>query len=223
VNPGFGLWAVIALRFERVTNMEPVTNDAIAMDAPNRNALGQSASVAFIITHTIKAGEEKRYEDWLAAILDAVSRSSGYFGREIFRPGHGSRKYTTIVRFNSHEHLNAWAESDVRRSYVESVSDLLERGDQHEIRTGIDFWFTPGGIKPPKPWKQFLLTLSAVYPLTLILPRILGPLFNLVPPPLNDQLVKGFAVAASLTALLTFVIMPRYTWLVKRWLYEESE
>src|SRR5438046_10597293 len=54
VNPGFGLWAVIALRFERVTNMEPVTNDAIAMDAPNRNALGPSASVVFILTHNIK-------------------------------------------------------------------------------------------------------------------------------------------------------------------------
>jgi antibiotic biosynthesis monooxygenase (ABM) superfamily enzyme len=103
------------------------------------------------------------------------------------------------------------------------VCDLLEEGDRHEIRTGIDFWFTPEGIKPPKRWKQFLLTLTAVYPLTLILPLLLGPLFSLVPPPLNDQLVKGFAVAASLTALLTFVIMPRYTRLVRHWLYEESE
>jgi antibiotic biosynthesis monooxygenase (ABM) superfamily enzyme len=192
------------------------------MNTLPRNAAGESASVAFIITHTIKAGEEKRYEDWLLDILNAVSRSSGYLGREIFRPAHGSRKYTTIIRFNSHEHLNAWAESDVRRSYVSSVSDLLERGDQHEIRTGIDFWFTPEGIRPPKRWKQFLLTLSAVYPLTLILPLLFGPLFSLVPPPLNDQFVKGFAVAASLTALLTFVIMPHYTRLVKRWLYEEK-
>ena len=206
-----------------MTDMETRTSASIESDAPNRNAVGRSASVAFIITHTIKAGGEKRYEDWLADILDAVSRSSGYLGREIFRPAHGSRKYTTIIRFNSHEHLNAWAESDVRRSYVSRVSDLLERGDQHEIRTGIDFWFTPGGMKPPKPWKQFLLTLSAVYPLTLILPWLFAPLFSLVPPPLNDPLVKGFAVAASLTALLTFVIMPRYTRLVKRWLYDEPE
>jgi antibiotic biosynthesis monooxygenase (ABM) superfamily enzyme len=193
------------------------------MNAPNRNAVGDSASVAFIITHTIKRGEEKQYEDWLVDILRAVSSFPGYLGREIFRPAYGSRKYTTIVRFNSHEHLNDWAESDSRRSYVSRVNDLLEEGDQHEIRTGIDFWFTPGGIKPPKPWKQFLLTLSAVYPLALILPAVLGPLFSLVPPPLNDHLVKSFAAAASLVALLTFVIMPRYTRLVKRWLYEESE
>ncbi|HWH77805.1 MAG TPA: antibiotic biosynthesis monooxygenase, partial [Candidatus Binatus sp.] len=182
----------------------------------------ENASVAFIITHVIKAGEEQRYEDWLSDILRAVSKSSGYLGREIFRPAHGSRKYTTIVRFDSHEHLNGWAGSAARRSYVDSVSDLLEEGDQHEIRTGIDFWFTPEGIKPPKRWKQFLLTLSAVYPLTLVLPLVLGPLFSRIPPPLNDQLIKGFTAAASLTALLTFVIMPHYTRLVKRWLYEES-
>ena len=206
-----------------VMNMEPLTNDALAMNAPTRNAIGESPSVAFIITHVIKAGEEQRYEDWLADILRAVSSSAGYLGREIFRPAHGSRKYTTIVRFDSHEHLNAWAESGVRRSYVDSVCDLLEEGDQHEIRTGIDFWFTPEGIKPPKRWKQFLLTLSAVYPLTLILPLVLGPLFSLIPPPLNHQFVRAFAAAAALIALLTFVIMPRYTRLVRRWLYEESE
>jgi antibiotic biosynthesis monooxygenase (ABM) superfamily enzyme len=204
-----------------VTNMEPRTDDAIAMNAPNRNAIGESAAVAFIITHVIKAGEEQRYEDWLADILRAVSSYAGYLGREIFRPAHGSRKYTTIVRFDSHEHLNDWAESTIRQSYIKRVSDLLEEGDQHEIRTGIDFWFTPGGIKPPKRWKQFLLTLSAVYPLALILPVVLGPLFSLIPPPLNDHPVKSFAAAASLVALLTFVIMPLYTRLVKRWLYEE--
>jgi len=188
-----------------------------------KETVGQSASVAFIITHIIKAGNEIRYEAWLTAILDAVSRSSGYLGREIFRPAHGSTKYTTIVRFDTHGNLDAWAQSHMRRSYVDKVSDLLEEGDKHEIRTGIDFWFTPEGVKPPKRWKQFLLTLSAVYPLTLILPAVLGPVFIGLPSPLDDQLVKGFAIAASLTALLTFVIMPHYTRLVKRWLYEESK
>ncbi len=204
-----------------VTNMDPLTNDAIALNGPDRNTVGENATVAFIITHVIKAGEAQRYEVWLGDILRAVSSSPGYLGREIFRPAHGGNKYTTIVRFDSHGHLNAWAESSVRRTFINSVRDLLEEGDQHEIRTGIDFWFTPEGVKPPKRWKQFLLTLSAVYPLTLILPLVLGPLFSRLPPPLNDQLVKGFTIAASLTALLTFVIMPHYTRLVKRWLYEE--
>lgn len=192
------------------------------MNSPGSVAFDQNKSVALIITHTIKAGEEKRYEAWLTDILSAVSSFPGYLGREIFRPAHGTRTYTTIVRFDSYDHLTAWVESDARKSFVSRVSDLLEKGDVHEIRTGIDFWFTPAGVRPPKPWKQFLLTLTAVYPLSLIIPRLFSPLFRDAPI-LSQPLIKGLLIAATLTALLTFVIMPRYTRLVKRWLYDETE
>ena len=191
------------------------------MSASGSTAVGQDRSVTFIITHTVKEGAAQRYEDWLADILGLVSTFPGYLGREIFLPANGMRKYTTILRFDTLEHLNAWAESDERSSYINRVRDLLEKGDVHEVRTGIDFWFTPEGVKPPKSWKQFSLTLSAVYPLSLIIPLLLGPLFN-VAPSLNHLFIKALLISATLTALLTFAIMPRYTRLVKRWLYEEA-
>jgi antibiotic biosynthesis monooxygenase (ABM) superfamily enzyme len=193
------------------------------MSAPGRvSADEQYKSVAFVITHTIKTGEEKRYEDWTKEILNASSSYPGYLGREVFRPAAGSRKYTTIVRFDRDEHLRAWIDSDTRRELIGRVSDLLEEGDQNEIRTGVDFWFTPEGTRSPKAWKQFLLTTSAVYPLSLIIPRLLAPLFRVVPP-LGHQLVANLLVAIILTGLLTFVIMPRYTRLFRRWLYKGTE
>ena len=193
-----------------------------AMKTAGSISLDQNKSVALIITHTIKAGEEKRYEGWLTEILSAVSSCPGYLGREIFRPTQGTRTYTSIVRFDTSNNLNAWVESETRNSFVSRVSDLLEKGDVHEIRTGIDFWFTPEGVKPPEPWKQFLLTLSAVYPLSLIIPRLFSPLFS-VAPLLGQPYIRGLLIAAALTALLTFVIMPRYTRLVKKWLYTDRE
>lgn len=191
------------------------------MNIPNGLDVDLNKSVALIITHTIRAGEEKRYEVWLTDILGAVSNSPGYLGREIFRPAQGMRTYTSILRFDCSDNLNAWVESEVRSAYVNQVTDLLEKGDRHEIRTGIDFWFTPEGLRPPKPWKQFILTLSAVYPLSLVLSRLIRALFPLAPA-LANPLISGLLVAASLTALLTFVIMPRYTRLMKWWLYDET-
>ena len=187
----------------------------------NTNA-DQVGSVALIITHTIMPGEERRYEAWLADILNASKVFPGYLGREIFRPPHGGRKYTSIVRFDSRDSLNKWAESETRQSLVLKVNDLLETGDQVEIRSGVDFWFTPEGVKPAKHWKQFVLTLSAVYPLSLIIPLVLRQLVYLAPP-LDNKFVMALLMAATLTATLTFVIMPRYTRLVKRWLYERNE
>ncbi len=69
---------------------------------------------------------------------------------------------------------------------------------------------------------MFLLTLSAVYPLSLIIPRLFSPLFT-VAPLAGQPYIRGLLIAATLTALLTFVVMPRYTRLVKRWLYDERE
>ena len=192
------------------------------MSAPGNVAVDQGRSSAFVVTHTVKPGAEQRYEEWTREILDAVSRYPGYMGREVFLPIAGNRKYTIIVRFDNEENLKGWTESDERKSFISRAGDLLEKGDQNEVRTGIDFWFTPEGTRPPKAWKQFLLTASAVYPLSLILPRLLAPLYR-VAPPLGHPLISALLMATLLTGLLTFVIMPRYTRMVRRWLYKESE
>lgn len=183
----------------------------------------QPETVALIITHKISAGEEERYEAWLAEIFEASSRFPGYLNRDIFRPRDGDGKYTSVVRFDSLDSLNSWAESQTRESFVSKVQDLLEQGDQVEIRSGIDFWFTPEGVKPPKLWKQFVLTVSAVYPLSLIIPFvILIPLGKLVQV-LGNVFISSMLMAVILTGMLTFVIMPPYTRLMKRWLYDEEE
>ena len=185
-------------------------------------AADRSEPSAFIVTHIIKAGAERRYEDWTREILRVVSGFPGYLGREVVLPAQGDRKYTVIVRFDSSDHLEAWVESEARKEFISRAGDLMEKGDQYEIRTGIDFWFTPKGVRPPKPWKQFILTTTAVYPLSLIIPRLLAPLFRIAPP-LGNELAAGLLVAAILTALLTFVVMPHYTRLAQKWLYEEAE
>jgi hypothetical protein len=192
------------------------------MSAPGTVTIDQSRSTAFVITHTVKVGAEQRYEEWTREILSAVSRYPGYLGREVFRPAQGNRKYTIIVRFDNEEHLKGWTESEARREFISQAGDMLEKGDQNEVRTGIDFWFTPEGTRPPKAWKQFLLTASAVYPLSLILPRLLAPLYRAAPA-FGHPLISALVMAALLTGLLTFVIMPRYTRLVRRWLYENAK
>ena len=155
-------------------------------------------------------------------MLSAVSRAPGYLGREVFRPAPGRRTYTSILRFDTDDHLHAWAASEARYALISRVSDLLTTGDVHEIRTGIDFWFTPESATPPKAWKQFLLVLSAIYPLSLLIPALFTPLFRVMPS-LTHPLIRGLCIAAVVVGLMTFVVMPRYTRLVQRWLYEDTE
>lgn len=39
----------------------------------------------------------------------------------------------------------------------------------------------------------------------------------------QNHYIRGLCVAIALTGSLTFVVMPRYTRLMRRWLYEDVE
>lgn len=69
-----------------------------------------------------------------------------------------------------------------------------------------------------RPFKQFLVTLSAIFPLTVIVPWALHPLFELTPA-LELMLVQKLAVACVIVFLMVYVIMPRYTRRVAGWLF----
>jgi antibiotic biosynthesis monooxygenase (ABM) superfamily enzyme len=88
---------------------------------------------------------------------------------------------------------------------------------------GLEFWFTPPASAhgPAKAYKQFLLTLSAIYPLSMIVPWALQPVFRALPIP--GQSVSGkLLIAAAIVGLMTYVIMPRYTRLAAKWLFDRD-
>jgi hypothetical protein len=75
----------------------------------------------------------------------------------------------------------------------------------------------PQPIKKSKRWKQFLLTASAVYPLTLLIPEVLRIISNVIPA-LRETLIRGILSATLLVASLLFVIIPLLDRVFKSWL-----
>jgi antibiotic biosynthesis monooxygenase (ABM) superfamily enzyme len=89
-----------------------------------------------------------------------------------------------------------------------------------DIKTDLEFWFTPPtpAQKHPPRYKQFLLTLSVVFPLTVLVPWALRPLCQ-VAPALGLPVVSNVVIAAIIVGLATYVIMPHDTRWVASWLY----
>jgi hypothetical protein len=75
----------------------------------------------------------------------------------------------------------------------------------------------PQPVKKSKHWKQFLLTVSAVYPLTLLIPEVLRILSHVISP-LREAVIRGILAAALLVASLIFVINPLFNRVFKSWL-----
>ncbi|MFN3988109.1 MAG: antibiotic biosynthesis monooxygenase [Rhodocyclaceae bacterium] len=175
-------------------------------------------TVTGIIVHQPRRDARDEYEGWLLAIREACRRFPGYLCTDVVRPVSGQDTYTVIIRFVGVEALRAWIESDVRREFLQRIEHALERGDRYVIQTGLDFWFAPPAVKPPVRWKQFLLTLSAIFPLTVIVPWALSPLLGSWQG-LAAMLGGKLLVASCIVSLMVYVIMPHYTRMVARWLY----
>lgn len=182
----------------------------------------QGATV--VITHRVRDGQQAAYEEWLSEIGPLCRAAPGNIDWQIVRPIPGlTATNTVIVRFDTAGHLEGWMQSEERRRLIEKVRPLLTTGDDFYVSSGLDFWFTPEGAKAQAPvrWKQFLATWSAIYPLVLGVPLLVLPLMRRLGAPPHHSL-DTLAVTAAVVALMTYVVMPRYTKVLRRWLYQRG-
>lgn len=182
-------------------------------------AIDDSATV--VISHLIKPGREADYEAWLAEITPAAKTWPGHLGAQIIRPVPGATaKYTVIIRFDRRDHLLPWMGSPQRKALIEKAQDVFADADRFDVLDGLDFWFTPDAAraKIPTRWKQFLVTWSAIFPLSTGAALLLAPLLRLLG--ISAQpLVANLAGTGLVVALMVYVVMPRYTRLVHAWLF----
>lgn len=192
--------------------------------AANSPAGSSSESVSLVVRHRVRAGAHAAYDAWLAETMRAASAYPGHQGVHVVRPSGGGADYLIVVRFATCEQLNGWYRSAERARLIAAVQPHLETGEQVSVGSGIDFLFPPeaeaGGGPPMKPpaWKQWLITTSVIWPLTMVVPWAFGPVFTAAPV-LGVYGVSHGILAAVIVALVVWVVMPPYTRLLHPWLF----
>ncbi len=182
---------------------------------------GSTDGATVVITHRVRPDKHVEYEHWLQEIAPLCRASVGYLDWHIVRPIPGvTQTYTVIIRFDTAEHLKDWMQSGERNRLIEKVQSLFVGADDFYISSGLDFWFTPAGAKAKLPvrWKQYLLTWSAIYPLALVVPFAVAPVLRFVGVPASLP-ITTLLVTAVVVFLMVYVVMPRYTRLMQRWLF----
>jgi hypothetical protein len=182
---------------------------------------GDPGGATVVITHRVRQGKHADYERWLDEISPLCKTSPGHLDWQIVRPVPGlTETYTIIIRFDTRVHLQEWMESPTRARLIEKVQPLFVTGDDFFISSGLDFWFTPEGAKAKVPvrWKQFVVTWSAIYPLVLGVPLVIKPLLRILHVPDNHYLTT-LAVTGTVVFLMVYLVMPRYTKFIQRWLF----
>ena len=174
--------------------------------------------VTATVTRRVKPGHEAAYEEFLAGISEAATAFPGYLGEEVFRPADGTGgEYRIVYRFDSPAHLRDWLDSPERAAWLQRAEPHAAGPMRSQFLTGLEGWFTlaalPGAPAPP-PYKMAILTWVTIFPLITLVVAVSAPLIGSLP------LVPRLAVTTLVTvSLMTWVVMPRITRLLRRWLY----
>jgi antibiotic biosynthesis monooxygenase (ABM) superfamily enzyme len=187
----------------------------------NTEQIDADHTATVVITHQVKEDAKRNYEVWLKEIIPVSKSYAGHLGVGIVHPVPGATvTYTVIIRFDTRKNLLAWMESNDRKKLIEKVTPYLVEEDRFYVRSGLDFWFTPEEAKAklPTKWKQFLVTWSAIFPLVLAMSALIDWLTASASITLNHYL-KVLGLTFLVVGMMVYVVMPRYTKLVHKWLF----
>jgi uncharacterized protein len=178
---------------------------------------GADDPVTVLYSRRVKPGREAAFEAWAHGIVAAARQFPGHLGASVL-DAPGSREYHILFSFADRRSLRAWLDSPERHRWLARVDELLEADRGLQQLTGLETWFKlPGSnvptMKPPPRWKMWLVSMVAVYPLVLALQVLVVPRMSGLPLPLI-----ALVFPLVLLTLMTFVVMPVVTRLLRRWL-----
>jgi uncharacterized protein len=176
---------------------------------------GSRAPVKIITERRLRRGEEDSLNRWARRFVVAAERSGGVEGSSVLSaPNVGS--LFILVSFAAATDLARWQGSPEYESLLREADRISEAGEYSEVHTGLETWFTlPSRAMPQTPppkWKMAVATWVAILPIVLALRVVLAPLRL-------SFLAEAVVGTAIPIALLTWIVMPRLTRLLYRWLY----
>jgi antibiotic biosynthesis monooxygenase (ABM) superfamily enzyme len=185
--------------------------------AESTDQLDTGAATA-VITWDVRPGREPDFEEWAHGINDEAARHPGHQGATWLRAEGSPHRYYTIVNFTDKERLAEWLHSPERQTWMDRL-DGIAHEHRHQA-TGLETWFSLPGEEdsaPPR-WKMALVTLLAVYPLSLLFQALVAPATLKWPLP-----VRGAVFPLIMVPLLTYAVMPGMSRLFRAWLYTEPD
>ncbi len=176
--------------------------------------------VVEVIVTKVKAGKEAAYREWETKIQQAQSKFPGYCGSYVQPPLAGELGWTTLMRFDTAEHLDTWLKSPERAALLGEAEPLIDYAHLQRMETSFPGWFPtdPKTGQGPPNWKAAMLVLLGLFPIVMLESLFLSP--RLASLNFSLALFIGNTISVALTTWLT---MPVFIKALDWWLFPKPD
>lgn len=164
------------------------------------------------------AGHEGEYETLVREMFERMRTHPGFLGAELLPPEHAGEDYQVVVNFTDEDALAAWDDSEDRAAVHARMRDHAVGEPEHRRLSGLEAWFTPAvvpaSMHPPR-HRMALVTWLGIWPTASLVLWLVAPRLQDLGLPF---LVVTLVNTVLITLLMTYVVMPRLTRLVRPFL-----
>lgn len=166
------------------------------------------------ITRKVLPGKEEEFKEALRHFLGESFLHGGVQGAAMITalPGSNNQEIGILRTFADEAERDTFYNSQLFKDWEAYASKLTEQPNYRQL-TGLEAWFR-SPVPPPR-FKMAIATLCGVFPTSLFLSFTLGPFIQSFP-----TVLRLLIIAACMVCLLTWVVMPQVTKVLKPWLHK---
>ncbi|MCX4764498.1 antibiotic biosynthesis monooxygenase [Streptomyces sp. NBC_01275] len=178
-----------------------------------------SNPVTVTMAYHVVPGHESEFHSWGWAMLGASAQQPGFLGGGVLVDREA--EWHVVYRFASEGMARDWEESPDWVRWDARLAGFARPTGRTSVR-GSKTWFesqtarpaAPSPPAPPSKWKLWFVNMSAVFPPVLLFNLIVLPYLGGINP-----FVRTLLLCLCVTALVTWILMPRLQRFFKKWLY----
>jgi uncharacterized protein len=171
-------------------------------------------SIHAAIIRRVRPGCEAEFQQGLREFMQHSFAHGGVLGATMLAPlpGSDSREFGILRTFANEQERDAFYASPMFKAWDERARTLTEGEPEYRQLHGLEAWFRTQDSLPSR-WKMAVATFLGVFPVATLLTLAIGPVLRSLP-----FLVGSAVFNACVVALLTWVVMPVITRILRSWL-----
>jgi antibiotic biosynthesis monooxygenase (ABM) superfamily enzyme len=178
----------------------------------------QRAATELIVTK-VKPGKEAEFRAWSDRIEKEQNAFPGFTGAFVHPPQSSDDAWTTVLRFDTTENLEAWLHSPQRLELVKEAAALTNDLVVQRFDASFPGWAPNNPVtgEPPNPWRTAALVMLVLLPVVMLEIVFLDPRIKYLNRALWALIDVGLGVS-----LTTWPLMPMMVSIFKKWIFPDN-